>query len=408
MSGPVLVDGVLVLTPAPEGYVVNLQDPARQYTTEHYAVFGVLGTLATVALAQRLYVKIHLSTGLGVDDGPYCTQCMRIMSMSTQALLTHSLRIGGMGVHVFEMPLERVIYALTLAYVAGGTFMVCNGAAKLSLLCFYLKLSPVKLYRVAVWSSIVIVALLTTIITVLLLIHCTPVKSAYDITLPGQCLDVGVLYMANAVTNIITDLMLFLIPIPTIIGLQMGRRQKIGALLVFAVGSVTIMTSAIRLGLLPNLLKATDITWDAAPANIFSFVEANLFIICGSVPTLRKFFKHVAPKLIGSYADSSQYAHREYRQSYGYSSHSRSRKEHGAGRYDRFGKDDNELRQLPPSVLQPHAFSTYPSSPKGEDVEFAQGKTGNSATAEAQEPVRGDDGSEKAILTTTTVNVHYE
>lgn len=30
-----------------------------------------------------------------------------------------------------------------------------------------------------------------------------------------------------------------------------------------------------------------------------SIVEANLFIICASLPTLRKFLKHVAPKLVG-------------------------------------------------------------------------------------------------------------
>lgn len=31
----------------------------------------------------------------------------------------------------------------------------------------------------------------------------------------------------------------------------------------------------------------------------YSIVEANLVIICGSLPTLRKFFRHVAPKIIG-------------------------------------------------------------------------------------------------------------
>ena len=33
-----------------------------------------------------------------------------------------------------------------------------------------------------------------------------------------------------------------------------------------------------------------------------SIVESNLMIICGALPTLRKFFKHVAPRIIGESA----------------------------------------------------------------------------------------------------------
>jgi hypothetical protein len=51
---------------------------------------------------------------------------------------------------------------------------------------------------------------------------------------------------------------------------------------------------------LPALLGALDIPWVAAPANVWSIAEANLFIVCGSMPTLRKFFKRIAPKWMGS------------------------------------------------------------------------------------------------------------
>jgi hypothetical protein len=50
---------------------------------------------------------------------------------------------------------------------------------------------------------------------------------------------------------------------------------------------------------LPALLGALDIPWVAAPANVWSITEANLFIVCGSMPTLRKFFKRHAPKWMG-------------------------------------------------------------------------------------------------------------
>lgn len=39
------------------------------------------------------------------------------------------------------------------------------------------------------------------------------------------------------------------------------------------------------------------------------FVEVNLFIICGSMPTLRRFFRSIAPKIMGSSHDNSRVKH---------------------------------------------------------------------------------------------------
>lgn len=68
----------------------------------------------------------------------------------------------------------------------------------------------------------------------------------------------------------------------------------------------TIVTSIMRAVVLPTLLTSTDPSWDVAYASMLVVVESNLIIICGTLPTLRKFVRHVAPKLIGE--GSSSYA----------------------------------------------------------------------------------------------------
>lgn len=116
--------------------------------------------------------------------------------------------------------------------------MLCNGFTKLSLLTFYLQLSPQKWFRICVWIGIVIVSLYTGCITLLMLFHCNPIRKSFDVSVTGgSCLDVGVLYIATAVSNIATDVMLFLLPLPMIINLRMKTAQKVGAMLIFAVGS---------------------------------------------------------------------------------------------------------------------------------------------------------------------------
>lgn len=105
----------------------------------------------------------------------------------------------------------------------------------------------------------------------MLFVHCTPVEKAYDITIrDGSCINVGILYIATAVSNIITDILLFVLPIPMIVRLRMGVFQKVGAIVIFGIGSLTVTTSVVRLVYLFTVLRSTDVSWDAARANIWS------------------------------------------------------------------------------------------------------------------------------------------
>lgn len=71
--------------------------------------------------------------------------------------------------------------------------------------------------------------------------HCNPVRKAFDFQIAhGSCLDAGALYMATAVSNIITDVILFLLPTPLVLRLEMDRAQKIGAIVIFGIGSMYV------------------------------------------------------------------------------------------------------------------------------------------------------------------------
>lgn len=60
----------------------------------------------------------------------------------------------------------------------------------------------------------------------------------------------------------------------------------------------TVITSVIRLYLLMTALGEVDQPWGAGPISAWICVEANLLIVCASMPTLRQFFRHVSPGLM--------------------------------------------------------------------------------------------------------------
>ena len=57
----------------------------------------------------------------------------------------------------------------------------------------------------------------------------------------------------------------------------------------------TVATSVIRAAILPKMAGA-DQSWITASASVWSQLECNLLVICGTIPTLNKFLRHVSPK----------------------------------------------------------------------------------------------------------------
>ena len=76
-------------------------------------------------------------------------------------------------------------------------------------------------------------------------------------------------------------------------------------MIIFSIGSLTMVTSIIRLTLMPPLIANLDMSWALATPATWICIEGNLVIICGCLPILRLFCRHVCPRLIGEYGNTS-------------------------------------------------------------------------------------------------------
>lgn len=138
--------------------------------------------------------------------------------------------------------------------------------SKLCLCFFYYRLSPAAWYRYSVWATAVICAGSLIGIWFAVLFSCNPIAASWDSHILADpdtfCIDRPPVYITQAGFGSATDFLLLVLPIPTLIGLQMNNKKKVGLIALFSIGSITLITSIVRLVLLLPAVRSLDQPWD--------------------------------------------------------------------------------------------------------------------------------------------------
>ena len=227
-----------------------------------------------------------------------------MISVALQVMVVYLWAMNKISVHLWELYLPDANLAVLLISVCSVLYIPLMALAKFSLLLFYRRLSPERWFKWMLWTTMIFVIGYSAALFFALIFACTPLQRNWDITITsGSCANKGGMYLATAGLNAATDVLLLVIPLPMVLQLHVPLSQKIGLVAMFSVGSLTLVTSLVRLSLLPPMISAVDATWAIAKPAIWICVEANLVIICGCLPIMRLFFRHVAPRLIGEHSD---------------------------------------------------------------------------------------------------------
>ncbi|KAK7706151.1 hypothetical protein SLS57_009803 [Botryosphaeria dothidea] len=306
------------------------------------------------------------------------------------------------GVHAWEIPLEQYNLYNLLIMCASVLYAPTQGFAKLSLLLFYRRLAPFQWFQFAIYVVMFVVFAYTLGIIFSLIFPCKPIQSNWDVTITGECINKTGIYIATAVINIATDIALLVLPIPVLARLQMPLLEKSALIAMFSIGSMTCITSVIRLILLLPMLTDLDQTWAVSIPCVWILVEANLVVICGCLPIVRKFARHVAPKL---FADSSSSPSSGNKNSRGYAGRKptfdfqtigskRSRPLVGGSRKNKKGQADYSNIEL---------HSTWRDETMAEGSE----ERGGGSSQGGRRTAWSDGGSETCIVETKTTVVEY-
>ncbi|KAL8789661.1 MAG: hypothetical protein Q9195_006714 [Heterodermia aff. obscurata] len=163
--------------------------------------------------------------------------------------------------------------------------------AKLAILLLYRRVFTVKkplLY--GIYLGMLITLLLYIPNVFLAAYFCAPhVGQGWNAAGVGGCNDLAEWYVIQAALIVVLDLYIFILPLPTIMQLQMPARRRHGIMLVFMTAILAVLAAIAQLANRPALWKSKDETWHAGLAIIFTCLENYISIIVGSTPAFSCF-----------------------------------------------------------------------------------------------------------------------
>ncbi|KAI0477307.1 hypothetical protein GGR56DRAFT_400942 [Xylariaceae sp. FL0804] len=132
-------------------------------------------------------------------------------------------------------------------------YIFSTGCLKLALILFYLRIfdknSGNRYFRILCWFMFAVTVTYTTVHIFTSIFNCWPVQyawEAWDGLHQGTCGDRSRDGYSHAITNVIVDGILFLLPIPKLWGLNMSWKKKVLVIFMFAFGLFTCVCSIVR------------------------------------------------------------------------------------------------------------------------------------------------------------------
>jgi hypothetical protein len=187
----------------------------------------------------------------------------------------------------------RVSYIIALCFV------------KLSILFFYRAIASHRTFRRLVYATIVFVCLYSFGACVAAIFQCENPSDAWSTAnyfaqfdrnpdtkrQKLKCYDPTKLWVFSAAANLLSDVIILMLPIPTLLSLRIPMSKRLALIGIFSVGIMAIIASSVRMWVM--------MLWAESPFNSAKFgadlllwgqVETNSGIISASVPFLRLLF----------------------------------------------------------------------------------------------------------------------
>ncbi|KAK8169894.1 hypothetical protein IWX90DRAFT_192216 [Phyllosticta citrichinensis] len=261
--------------------------------------------VAWIAVLLRLWCRFKVVRSPGWDD---LIVSLALVSSTIGTVTVNNEVPYGFGLHLRSMlgenPDGTINYSAFSKYLfwfmwTNATYCSSTGLIKLSIAVQYTRLFGRRSYPVLHWTFVCIaiaVACWGTAYFFMVVFSCSPVEKSWNFLVDGHCILFGSSdadetykgYVSHTASNMCLDVLILTIPLPTLARLKMCKKQKLGLIGLFSLGTVAVLCAALRLWLIVKSHAGSyptyDPPWYAPPIVLTSDIEVNLAILTASMP----------------------------------------------------------------------------------------------------------------------------
>ncbi|KAJ4367472.1 hypothetical protein N0V83_007055 [Neocucurbitaria cava] len=269
--------------------------------------------LAMIVVFLRMWVRVRWLHKSWYDD--YLMVAAMIFSIGTTVLVICSTSLWGWDRHAWDLTTALLVSGRKASLACQTLFVLASSTAKMSILVSYFRIAPEKsLFRKLVWGTFALVVAAFVVFLVALWVQCIPISSYWKLSANHRdCISEGPPLVVQSTLNVVTDFMIYALPIPTLFSLSLPWSQRIGLVILFSVGGVIVVAGSFRAYWIHyTLFETYDATWEGYQIWVWTAVETNVGVICGCIPALKPLLFPSRARHQGSkYANGSQNSRRK-------------------------------------------------------------------------------------------------
>ncbi|OBT66477.1 hypothetical protein VE03_03675 [Pseudogymnoascus sp. 23342-1-I1] len=270
----------------------NYVDPVRR-GNESIVIQGVLVALVALFVSIRLYARLVITkAGIGLDDVLIVISAIVGLGLTTSVIL--AIHNYGWDIHVWDLPSEDSITSRKVSWASMVLYLTSSSLTKFSILVFYLRILVAKMDKLITKITLGAMVIYYIVLMLILFLQCRPLQYYWEILIPGAegtCLEEGIHMVTAGMLNLIFDLIIFGIPLRSLLLLKIRTTQKLQVIALFSAGLVVIAAASMRLYYnVVVFLQTYDVSWYGYVAWLWAAIEVHVSIICACVPSCRAFF----------------------------------------------------------------------------------------------------------------------